>query len=82
MINDQNVLKLANFSHARIIDEGSFISQSNINKRQKVNPPELETGDGYCAKAADIWYCGYCLFFMVFKKPYDRIYGYQYSFFN
>ncbi len=74
MINDQNFLKLANFSNARIIDEGDFISQ-NSNRNLKVFPPEFLSDSGYYGKTSDIWFCGYCLFYMVFKKPYDDIYG-------
>lgn len=74
MINDQNVLKLTNFRHALIIDEGDFINY-NPNPSTKIISPETKNENGYYGKTSDIWFCGYCLFYMIFKKPYDSLYG-------
>lgn len=71
LIHEDNFLKLSNFQYACIIDETEFVSLNSSNITGKVLPPEAFVVDSYCGKAADLWYCGYCLFFMIFKKNYN-----------
>lgn len=69
-IDNNNLLRLSNFSSSKIIQKNQFIKKEKI--KSKIIPPELKKNNFYDGKSFDIFLIGSCLFQMIFKKPYDN----------